>query len=256
MTEVTVVTLAPTVFNEVSAMNTAFNNPFGGATLARLTKQCNAIPEEITELHDAHVTLHEIGVRDAACDILVFSLGALHLMGLDYNELKGEEFPRTLYAHNGGQDPVLDIINKLNDDLYPNLVEALELEADLRTSLSEITKALLAIIDAAFGVYTVFGFGEVASADMHAVYVSNMSKFCATQEDLDSTVKKYEDMGLKVRSEGEFPTMCVKSDIDQDQYELGEDGQPDESSGELVVIAHFPAGKFLKGVNYQAPVFA
>lgn len=241
MNEVQVPTLAITVFDEVSHMNAAFNNNFGGVTVARLIKQCNAIPEEIKELREANEANDEYGVRDAACDIMVFSLGALHLMGVNYNyDLRGDNYPRTIY--NEAQDievAVNQILVSLETTLYPALQEALANVANETTTTTEIYQALLGIIDAAFGIYCVFGFPDLATEDMHAVYVSNMSKFCADQDVLNATVKKYEDLGMKVRSEGTFPTICVKSDIDQD-----------------VGDTHYPAGKFLKSTTYVEPVFA
>lgn len=107
-----------TTFQLVSHMNTAFNNPKGdplNINWPRIQKQCLNIPDEVGELFAAlgghekgspayknienavtafkaalagavampggAVNVH--GVRDALCDIPVFSCGAQHLMGVD-----------------------------------------------------------------------------------------------------------------------------------------------------------------------------
>jgi len=88
------------MFQEVSDMNAAFGNPKGdptkfihneGAVLTateqqawdRLEKQCKNIVAEYRELMDAIAARDVTAVRDALCDINVFSLGAHHLMGHD-----------------------------------------------------------------------------------------------------------------------------------------------------------------------------
>ena len=96
------------MFKDVSEMNEAFGNPKGnpadlnmqgeshdenGETTAewgkvdakwnRLKSQCQNILSEYNELIEA-LDLRDVDkVRDALCDINVFSLGAHHLMGLD-----------------------------------------------------------------------------------------------------------------------------------------------------------------------------
>jgi NTP pyrophosphatase (non-canonical NTP hydrolase) len=78
--------------------------------------------------------------------------------------------------------------------------------------------------------------GDVA---LQCVYQSNMSKFCATQEEVDATIAKYEALGVVLTVHGEFPAKYVRS------------AQPQYLKGELI-----PAGKFLKGVKYQGPDFS
>lgn len=78
--------------------------------------------------------------------------------------------------------------------------------------------------------------GDVA---LDCVYRSNMSKFCANQEEVDATIAKYAALNVQLTVHGEFPQKFVRSAIEQ---ELG---------GETI-----PAGKFLKGVNYKGPDFS
>lgn len=98
----------PTSFELVSNMNTAFGNPKGdpgNIDWDRVRNQCKNIGDEYLELLFAlgadaaildrisalnkNVIFHEIAVidveevRDALCDIQVFSQGAQHFMGVD-----------------------------------------------------------------------------------------------------------------------------------------------------------------------------
>lgn len=97
------------MFQDVSAMNEAFGNPKGDPELlklsavpvltgdgvppfdkeaadnlwARLDRQCKNIASEYYELLVGLEERDLYKVRDALCDINVFSLGAHHFMGLD-----------------------------------------------------------------------------------------------------------------------------------------------------------------------------
>lgn len=76
----------PTNFDLVSRMNVAFNNPKGDPKAIdwlRLRKQCQNIIGEYTELMRALDEQDVTEVRDALCDINVFSYGAHHFMGYD-----------------------------------------------------------------------------------------------------------------------------------------------------------------------------
>ncbi|MFH2134057.1 MAG: nucleoside triphosphate pyrophosphohydrolase family protein [Pseudomonadota bacterium] len=74
------------MFKRVSDMNTAFGNQKGDPVNIdwhRLEKQCKNILGEYKELLEALEARDLDGVRDALCDINVFSLGAHHFMGID-----------------------------------------------------------------------------------------------------------------------------------------------------------------------------
>lgn len=74
------------MFKQVSKMNEAFGNPKGNPgeiDFARLDKQCSNILDEYNELQAALAAKDPILVRDALCDIMVFTLGAFHFMGAD-----------------------------------------------------------------------------------------------------------------------------------------------------------------------------
>lgn len=152
------------MFQQVSEMNTAFGNPKGNPTSIdweRLTKQCRNILDEYSELMVALEMRNLDEVRDALCDINVFSLGAHHFIGAN------------------------------------------------------------------------------ADDDMTAVVEGVLTRFCQNQADLDATLDKYTSLGVLVYTEGEFPTVCLKSAHDQKDI-----------NGE-----NYPKGKFLKSVSYATTVF-
>lgn len=75
-----------TMFGAVAAMNVAFGNPKGdpeNLNLEKLKKQCQNIRDEYGELMLAIEAGDPVAIRDALCDINVFSLGAHHLAGYD-----------------------------------------------------------------------------------------------------------------------------------------------------------------------------
>ncbi len=75
------------IFERVSEMNEAFGNPKGdpkNIDWDRLERQCkNILVEFERELMPAIAERNLEEVRDALCDINVFSLGAHHFMGID-----------------------------------------------------------------------------------------------------------------------------------------------------------------------------
>lgn len=92
------------MFKQVSEMNEAFGNPKGKpedfsdtvsvngvsapqlTNWSRLEKQCKNILSEYNELMTAIAERNITDVRDALCDINVFSLGAHHFMGQNADE--------------------------------------------------------------------------------------------------------------------------------------------------------------------------
>lgn len=125
------------------------------------------------------------------------------------------------------------------------------IERQYKISLSEMKEIGLAIearnfkevIDGVADVTTTNdGLAHIAGINgdvaLDCVYRSNMSKFCANQEEVDATILKYAAMGVQLTVHGEFPAKFVRSAIEQ---KLGD---------EII-----PAGKFLKGINYKGPDF-
>lgn len=153
------------MFEMVSRMNQAFGNPKGdpkAINWERIEKQCANIYGEYKELLEALEARDLNAVRDALCDINVFSLGAHHLLGIDAND------------------------------------------------------------------------------DMRAVIEGVMTRFCKDKEDYYMTVGKYTLLGVEFYTEGDFPTLCLKSAKDQTD-KLGE---------------FYPKGKFLKSASFREPVFS
>ena len=152
------------MFKDVVTMNELFGNPKGdlaAVDFERLKSQMANVGDELAEFQDALAARDIEGMRDALCDIMVFTLGGCHLMGAD------------------------------------------------------------------------------ADADMRAVFNSQMSKFCANDEELEATKEKYRRLGVSFYEEGEFPCKYLKCDTD---ITVGKD--------------EYRKGKFLKGINYAPPVFA
>lgn len=76
------------MFEQVSLMNEAFGNPKGNyesINYERLEKQCRNILDEYNELMAAIAAKDPVAVRDAMCDVMVFTLGGYHFIGADAN---------------------------------------------------------------------------------------------------------------------------------------------------------------------------
>jgi NTP pyrophosphatase (non-canonical NTP hydrolase) len=76
----------PEMFTRVSEMNEFFGNPKGDMSNIdwdRIESQVKCIPEEVEEALAAIRDRDLPALRDALCDIPVFSLGAQHLAGID-----------------------------------------------------------------------------------------------------------------------------------------------------------------------------
>lgn len=83
--------------------------------------------------------------------------------------------------------------------------------------------------------------------DHIAVFHSNMTKFDTTIEDAQATIAKYESLGVRVHIEAvqafdahHIPTTFFIVKSSKDQVVGGKD---------------YPAGKFLKSINFKSPVF-
>lgn len=72
------------MFRDVQQMNVAFGNSEGNyanPNWPRLESQCKNILDEYNELVEALDFRDPVAVRDALCDIMVFTLGVYHLLG-------------------------------------------------------------------------------------------------------------------------------------------------------------------------------
>ncbi|QFZ84544.1 hypothetical protein GFK26_18115 [Variovorax paradoxus] len=97
----------------------------------------------------------------------------------------------------------------------------------------EVRDALCDIHVFGYGAHHMMGVN--ADMDMAAVVSGVMTRFIKNADDLAATVKLHADKGVtEVYFEGDYPTMVMKSAVDQ----------PDA-----------PKGKFLKSASYQNTVF-
>lgn len=102
-----------------------------------------------------------------------------------------------------------------------------------QVNLDEVRDALCDIHVFAYGAHHMMGIN--ADADMKAVVDGVMTRFVKDDADLMKTMRMHSDKGVtEVYTEGEFPTMVLKSAVDQ----------PDA-----------PKGKFLKSASFKNTVF-
>lgn len=214
-------------FKIVAAMNTAFGNPAGtpeNFNLKRLTKQCSNIKSEINELKKAINEKDMLGVRDALCDICVFAYGAHHFVGIAGWEVRVTNAPRNFAAFAAA---ITDL-----EKTHTNLMQLLELE---NCTPHAVAFMLDRLINTAAGMQESIGADH--DIDMQAVIDGVMTRFVKDEADKEATIAKHAAYGVtQVYFEGEYPTMIMKSAVDQG----------DEA----------PQGKFLKSASFREPVFA
>ncbi len=100
--------------------------------------------------------------------------------------------------------------------------------------LDQVRDALCDIHVFAYGAHHLMGID--ADCDMGAVVDGVMTRFIKDEADKEATITKHAAAGVTdVYFEGEYPTMVMKSSVDQ----------PDA-----------PKGKFLKSASYREPIFA
>lgn len=99
--------------------------------------------------------------------------------------------------------------------------------------LDQVRDSLMDIHVFSYGAHHLMGID--ANADMEAVIGGVMTRFIKSDADKAATIAKHAVAGVtEVYFEGEYPTMVMKSAVDQ----------PDA-----------PKGKFLKSASYSEPVF-
>ena len=85
---------------------------------------------------------------------------------------------------------------------------------------------------------------------MMKVVDSLFTRFCKDEDQLRRTEIAYAAKGVQYVVEGQFPTKCLKSAVDQ---WLGADGAVYTSDPGEGSTFEWPAGKFLKCVDYEQP---
>lgn len=107
------------------------------------------------------------------------------------------------------------------------------MEFDTTPAVDDVRDASRDIVVFADGGHHMMGYD--ADIDAKTVLDGVMTRFVKDEDDLIATMEKHGEKGvLLTYSEGEYPTMILKSSVDQ----------PDA-----------PKGKFLKSASYKEPVF-
>lgn len=234
-----------TTFQKNTEVNLAFGNPQGNSQAPNwptLARQFRITLSEFNELAGAVESEDFIKFLDGQGDVTTTNDGIAHIAGFDldhaYSLLTDEEkadldqFPNYF---GDKHSPNWEILRAHVEFMRPVLegVEKYISESDFVALSSTVP-----VIDEANRVLAKLA-GIDHSLNLDAIYTSNMSKLCATQEDVDATIAKYAAMDVTVDVFGEFPKKFVKSNREQ---MLG---------GEMI-----PAGKFLKGIHFKEPDFS
>lgn len=247
-------------YNGVREMNNGFNNlPFTEETWSwsKLFKQCKNIKSEIDELTEACEELEAFTaaplsdregyikafnkIRDALCDIMVFSYGALHFMDID-----AEDTGKAITAQlaQGGVSVALPsgkpLLNpRMLVQVHTQMYQFYSHYGYLRAAalngqqVEEVTNVLSGIIASCW--LTLYHLGCSPDADMGAVIEGVMTRFLDDEADAEASIAHWAEKGVTdVAVEGEFPRAILRSMSDQ----------PDS-----------PKGKFLKPVSYRDTVF-
>jgi hypothetical protein len=155
-----------------------------------LASQVKLVREEFNELKDA-VPFQFHDIRDAVCDVLVTSLGIIHLITPSHrtydfvwdNTSRGRLPPSAFKSHVNG--------------LFQNIDNSLTSLAKAQEFTPDITiECATRICRDAIQVYNLFVQNDLLS-DMFAVFKSNLSKVCLTDDDRDATIEFYTTIGVK-----------------------------------------------------------
>lgn len=233
-----------TEFELVSNMNVAFFNPMGVASQKQITvassrekliSQIKNILSEVTETqtallkiinNESDLSKNLEDFRDGLCDIKVFALGAIHF--IVNSELEAENFIKNLVSEDSGESTpyIVDTLNSVLVDTGTALGIVSSVIA-WKPRIKEIARLLLNICANVTNLQ--FTLGIDPNADMYSVITGVMSRFCKDQLSLEYSIKIWKTKGvIETYTEGEFPTVVLKSAKDQ----------PDA-----------PKGKFLKSVD-------
>jgi hypothetical protein len=130
----------------------------------------------------------------------------------------------------------VELLNALGaDPYYTNMLLRItnDIGFSLTADLDAVRDALCDIHVFAYGAHHLMGID--ANKDMATVVNAVMTRFVKDPQDQQETIDKHAAKGVReVYFEGTYPTMIMKSAVDQ----------PDA-----------PKGKFLKSASYKEPVF-
>ncbi len=209
-------------------------------------RQLDLILDEAKELRDGVNADDLQEIRDGVGDVIVTLDGLIHRLGLpepDFELLTHRHLAR---LDRSAPSLVEEIFEHL--ELMVNTMREVESEEDLKKTVLKVALfgAAISIYDCCYAIARLYGFD--LHADQVAIYESNMSKFDTDKAVALTGIEKYARLGVVVsihpnvvEVDGEQVTYYVlKSDHDQ----IGSDNKS------------YPAGKFLKSVNFKDPVFA
>ncbi|WP_099368097.1 nucleoside triphosphate pyrophosphohydrolase family protein [Sphingobacterium sp. 1.A.4] len=158
----------------------------------------NLLREEIRELQYAIVDNNRVEILDALCDIKYVNDGTANMIGEETEPVED------VFWHNSAiTKPISELVDSLKElDIYD----------------VAMANAIVGILTSTFG-FTLENFKEA----LNRVHLSNMSKFCHNQAEIDATIQYYKDKGIDVTT-----TLCEKQ----------------------TVVYRKEDGKVLKNVNY------
>lgn len=184
-------------------------------------------------------------IRDGVGDVIVTLDGLIHRLGLpepDFEHLRHRHLARlTRSAHS----LVEEIFENLNV-MVCNMREV-ENEEDLKKTILKVVLfgAAVNVYDCCYALARLYGFD--LHTDQVAIYESNMSKFDTDKALALSGIEKYARLGVMVSI---HPNVAVVDGEQVTYYVLKSDQDQTGSDGKS-----YPAGKFLKSVNFKDPVF-
>lgn len=243
-------------YENISDTNTAFGNLYGSCVENGVITNYDKLYNQAMNLYDEHEELYEDGFSilrndpeskvgrngmvDAIADIIVFLYGLPHFLGYKYREQDvsvGLKVVLINYEKNGEQsfyeqvlqdtkeliDDILDVINNKNKSSV--IIERVqELDQYLQTLCDLYTIDITKLID--------------------RVTLSNMSKLCKNDQEVEETLEFYRSKGVEVYS-GESPLIQEDGTHFQVVY---------SSIDQTVQDKVYREDKFLKCVNWHEPV--
>lgn len=195
--------------------------------LATLTHQTRIIRSEIDELLTGIRESNEHEIRDGIADVLFTVAGMYGRMGLTIPT----EFYMSELRDTANASVTLSI-----------LAGRLSSSDETEEGIEQLYGALKDLVGICYGVAFLYNFPVLD--DLNTVILSNWSKFDSTPDDAEKTRYKYSNIGIATRQELRETSSGRKLYVTyslSDQF--GEGGK------------EYPAGKWLKSVNFQEPNF-
>lgn len=267
-----------TLMSSTFQLNALVNNASGNFPRAYsssgldqvFTSQLNIIRSEVWELLTALKTVQRHGntvehlpnterealiteIRDGIADVIVTTDGMRHRLVIPHRTLTIKLSPSLQEFIGVDLDDLIGQLNREHETLtsVPAFAgESLELVhvhslGGLEWPVHDAWRFLSLCYNLAYSA--AFFFDIPLLEDHFAVFWSNMSKFDTSLEDAKKTEKKYEDLGVAVYIE------TVKA-LDA-HHNLTTFFIVKSSKDQVVGGKDYPAGKFLKSINFKEPVF-